>query len=144
IRRPLRPALCDHLTYALTLRLLSLGMKREDEDSSKNKLSHPRLRRVVDRMEAELGTDLDLKTLAAESGYSRNHFLRMFRAATGYSPHQYLLHLRVKQAQALLKDPSLRLIDIARACGFSSHAQLSRLFRQVIGITPSEYRRTIK
>jgi transcriptional regulator GlxA family with amidase domain len=43
-----------------------------------------------------------LKTLAGESGYSRNHFLRMFRAATGYSPHQYLLHLRVKRAQEMM------------------------------------------
>src|SRR5262245_62594144 len=118
-------------------------MKREDEDSSKNKLSHPRLRRVVDRMEAELGTDLDLKTLAAASGYSRNHFLRMFRAATGYSPHQYLLHLRVKRAQAMIRNRAMNLIDIALDCGFSSHAQLSRVFRQITGTTPSEYRRNM-
>jgi AraC family transcriptional regulator len=94
-------------------------------------------------MEDELDTDLDLKTLASASGYSRNHFLRMFRAATGYSPHQYLLHLRVKRAQALMKNRSMNLIDIALDCGFSSHAQLTRVFRQITGTTPSEYRRGI-
>jgi AraC family transcriptional regulator len=92
----------DHLTYALTLRLLSPGTNIEDGHTSENKLSHPRLRRVVERMEADLDTDLDLQTLAKESGYSRNHFLRMFRAATGYSPHQYLLHLRMKKAQSMI------------------------------------------
>jgi len=40
-----------------------------------------------------------------------------------------------------MQDKSLRLIDVALACGFSSDAHLSRVFRQVIGATPSEYRR---
>jgi AraC family transcriptional regulator len=133
----------EHLTYALGLRLLSVGMKRGDGHIYKNALPHPRLRRVVERMEAELDTGLDLKTLALESGYSRNHFLRMFRAATGCTPHRYLLHLRVKRAQDLMKNKSMRLIDVALACGFSSHAHLSQVFRQMVGATPSEYRRAI-
>jgi AraC family transcriptional regulator len=137
------PLYVDHLVYALTLRLLSVRTPREDERASQNRLPLPRLRRVVERMEADLSTDLDLKTLAAESGYSRNHFLRMFLAATGFTPHQYLLRLRVKRAQALMKNQSTRLIDVALACGFSSHAHLSRMFRQVIGATPSEFRRGI-
>jgi AraC family transcriptional regulator len=133
----------DHLVYALTLHLLSGRTPRKNGRVSQNRLSLPRLRRVLERMEADLSTDLDLKTLAAESGYSRNHFLRMFRAATGFSPHQYLLRLRVKRAQTLMKDRSMRLIDVALTCGFSSHAQLSQIFRQVLGATPSEYRRNI-
>jgi AraC family transcriptional regulator len=120
-----------------------IGFNREAGHESLNKPPHSRLQRVMKRMENELDTDLDLKTLAEASGYSRNHFLRMFRAATGYSPHQYLLHLRVKRAQAMMKNRSMNLIDIALDCGFSSHAQLSRVFRQLTGTTPSEYRRNI-
>jgi AraC family transcriptional regulator len=133
----------DHLTCALTVRLLSLGNKIDDAKKVTNKLPDHILRRVVDRMEADLSNTLDLKTLAVESGYSRNHFLRMFRAATGYTPHRYLLRLRVKRAQALMKNKSMRLIDVALACGFSSHAHLSHAFRQLVGATPSEYRRNI-
>jgi AraC family transcriptional regulator len=51
-----------------------------------NALSGPRLQRVLDRMEADLSSELDLKTLAIESGYSRNPFLRMFREATHHTP----------------------------------------------------------
>jgi AraC family transcriptional regulator len=69
----------EHLTYALTVRLLSLGMKRESCHSSTNVLPAPRLHRVIERMKAGLPSDCDLKMLAMESGYSRNHFLRMFR-----------------------------------------------------------------
>jgi AraC family transcriptional regulator len=131
----------DHLTYALALRILTLGTKEESGQASSNMLSRPRLKRVIDLMETDLATDIGLSRLAVESGYSRNHFLRMFRAATGDTPHQYLLHLRVKKAQIMMKNKKTHLIDIALATGFSSHAQLSRVFRQVLGVTPSEYRR---
>jgi AraC family transcriptional regulator len=124
-------------------RLLSTEKSIDDRRIYKNALPYRRLRRVVERMEAELDTGLDLKTLALESGYSRNHFLRMFRAATGYTPHQYLLRLRVKRAQALMKNRSMRLIDVALASGFASHAHLSHVFRQVVGVTPNEYRRDL-
>jgi AraC family transcriptional regulator len=97
----------------------------------------------MDRMQADLGEDIDLHSLAKESGYSRSHFLRMFREATGITPYQYLLQLRLQQAQRMLRNKSSRLVDIAIACGFSSHSHMSRIFRQTIGVTPSEYRRDV-
>ena len=106
------------------------------------KLRNRLLQRVLDRMKADLATDLDLGTLAAESGYSRSHFLRTFRAAMGCSPHQCLTRLRVEQAKTILRENSISLIDIALDCGFSSHAHFSNTFRQIVGVTPSEYRRT--
>jgi AraC family transcriptional regulator len=92
-------------------------------------------------MRADLCTNLDLKTPAAESGYSRNHFLRMFRTATESTPHQYFLRLRIEKAPSLMKNQSLRIIDIAESCGFTSQSQFSRVFRRVIGVTPWQYRR---
>jgi AraC family transcriptional regulator len=108
-----------------------------------NALPRRRLQRVVERMQADLSEDIDLHSLAKESGYSRSHFLRMFREATGITPYQYLLRLRLQQVQRMLRDKSSRLVDIAVACGFSSHTHMSRIFRQTVGVTPSEYRRDI-
>jgi AraC-like DNA-binding protein len=105
------------------------------------KLQRRLLQRVLDRMKVDLATDLDLNTLAAESGYSRSHFLRTFRAVIGCSPHQCLTRLRVEQAKTILRETSMSLIDIALDCGFSSHAHFSNTFRQALGVTPSEYRR---
>jgi AraC family transcriptional regulator len=65
----------------------------------------------------------------------------MFRAATECTPHQYFLRLRIEKAQALLKDQSLRIIDIAESRGFTSQSQFSRVFRRVIGVPPRQYRR---
>ncbi len=132
----------EHLVHAFTQRLLLKNNTRENSLPISG-VPSPRLRRVLDLMRANLSVDLDLHSLAKESGYSRSHFLRMFRSAMGISPHQYLLQLRVQQAQRMIKKNSSDLVAIALACGFSSHTHMSRMFRQAIGVTPSEYRRAI-
>ena len=91
----------------------------------------------------DLAADLNLERLAAETGHSRRHFLRMFQRATGSTPHRYLLLLRLKHAQELIRGGDLCLIDVAAACGFSSHAHMSRAFRMVLKLSPSEYRRSL-
>lgn len=98
------------------------------------------LRKVLDRMR-DLTADLNLEALAVETGYSRRHFLRMFQQATGATPHQYLLQSRLKRAQEFMRRGNTSLIDVAAACGFSSHAHMSKVFRKLLGVSPSEYRR---
>jgi AraC family transcriptional regulator len=134
----------DHLIHALVYRFLFIGREGDPQSTAKQVSPLPRhiLRRVIERMR-NLDTELSLQVLAKESGYSRVHFVRMFRAATGYPPHNYLLKLRVDRVRELLANPKLSLTDIALECGFSSHSHLSRVFRQVLGATPSEYRRSL-
>jgi AraC family transcriptional regulator len=101
------------------------------------------LRRVLERMHTELDHDLSLSTLAAESGYSRAHFMRMFKAAIGSTPHSHLLELRLRRAQELVASRSTSLIDIALECGFRSHAHFSAAFSRRFGLAPSLYRRSL-
>jgi AraC family transcriptional regulator len=91
----------------------------------------------------DLDVDLDLQSLANETGYSRTHFMRMFRAATGQTPHHYILQLRLTRARDLLRERRNSLIDIAALCGFSSQSHMATAFRQMLGITPTEYRRAL-
>jgi AraC family transcriptional regulator len=91
----------------------------------------------------DLNARLDLQKLAAEAGYSRSHFLRMFQESMGMPPHQYLLQLRMERARELMRDKHLSLTDIAAECGFSSQSHLSRVFRQHMGVTPSYFRRNL-
>jgi AraC family transcriptional regulator len=134
----------DSLSYALATRFHYVARARKLQESSKDsRLPRRILRRVIERMQSDFSVNLDLETLATESGYSRAHFLRMFRAATGKTPHQYLLDLRLDEVQRRMRDPDERLIDIATECGFCSHSHLSKVFRQRFGVTPSEYRRQL-
>jgi AraC family transcriptional regulator len=96
---------------------------------------------VREKIEANLDTDLSLESLAEESGYSRAHFLRMFRAATGLTPHQYVLELRLRRAQDCLRKRHARIIDIALSCGFSSQSHMTSVFRQRLEMTPAAFRR---
>ncbi|UPK40302.1 helix-turn-helix transcriptional regulator [Bradyrhizobium sp. 186] len=77
--------------------------------------------------------NLSLAELANESGYSRAHFLRMFRAATGKTPHQYLLHVRLERAREQFQTGLASILEIALATGFASHSHLTRQFRQRFG-----------
>ena len=100
------------------------------------------LRRVKEYMEAHLQDNLSLDQLARETRYSRGHFLRMFRAATGMAPHQYLTKRRIERAKRMLRDEeATSLIDIAARCGFSSQSHMTRVFREQTGVTPSAFKR---
>jgi AraC family transcriptional regulator len=124
----------ESLATALATRLLYLGRSVKQPESEKvSALPHRALRRVLDRMQSGIHPYPDLKTLAAEAGYSQSHFLRMFRAATGTTPHQYLLALKLEKVKELLATRKIPLIDIAAACGFSSHSHLSTTFRNRFG-----------
>ena len=134
----------ESLMAALATRLLYAARSQKPHISSRSSpLPARALRRVLERMQADVSANLDLATLAAETGYSRAHFLRTFRAATGQTPHRYLIELRLEKARALLASRAMPLIDIAAECGFSSHAHLTSAFRSRFGVSPSEYRREL-
>jgi AraC family transcriptional regulator len=139
---PCGPLYVESLIAALATRLVYAGRSEKlPANATASPLPRRLLRRVVELMRADLSANLDLATLASESGYSRAHFLRTFRAATGQTPHHYLMELRLEKAQALIAGGSMRLIDIAEVCGFSSHAHLTTAFQARFGLSPSEYRR---
>lgn len=132
----------DSLAHALASRLIFLERaEREPEPPKVSALPRRILQRVIDRMRVDFKVNLNLAALAAESGYSRAHFLRMFRTATGQTPHRYLLDLRLEHARGLMRKRSSRLIEIAADCGFSSHTYFTKAFRRRFGVTPSMYRR---
>lgn len=99
-----------------------------------------RLRRLLEFVEVHLDGDLRLDVLAAEVGLSAFHFAHAFRAATGLTPHQYVLQQRVSRAKALLKVAHLGMAEIAAAAGFSSGTNFVRAFRERVGVTPGTWR----
>jgi AraC family transcriptional regulator len=130
----------DSLSTALATRLIYASRSAQRPQISRvSSLPRRTFLRVVERMRVDAGTNFTLGTLAAESGYSRAHFLRMFRATTGQTPHRYLL-----KAHDMIADGSAPLSDVADACGFSSQAHLSTSFRAKFGSAPGQYRRNFR
>jgi AraC family transcriptional regulator len=133
----------DSLAHALAIRYLLLGERPRHQrtDSAVSALPPYALKRVLDRIEHSFQSEISLASLAEEAGYSRGHFLKMFRTSMGMTPHRYLLKRRTDHARALLKRPEISIIDVAADCGFSSQAHLTQVFRKHVGVTPGDYRR---
>jgi AraC family transcriptional regulator len=138
------PLYAEHLAHALALRLLTITHNGKSlYHPPIANLSSSSLRRTIERIEANPAAQFDLSGLAAENGYSKAHFLRIFRAATGLAPHQYIVRRRLERAKQLMRKRSLTLLDIALESGFASDAHLSKSFRQHFGVNPSEFRRAL-
>ena len=134
----------ESLANMVAVRFLEVEQWPRIANSVRTSALPPRVfRRVRERMEADLHLDLGLAAIAAEAGYSRTHFLRMFHASAGMTPHRYLMGLRVDHAKKLLKRRGNRLIDIASSCGFSSQSHMTTVFRRHAGMTPAKFRRSL-
>jgi len=142
--RPSGRLYVDSLAHALATRYVLLDCAFMGRSEPRVAGLVPRiLSRVREKIEANLDADLSLDNLAEESGYSRAHFLRMFRAATGLTPHQYVLDLRLRRAQDRLRQAGSSIVDVAVSCGFSSQSHMTSVFRQRLEMTPGEFRRNV-
>jgi AraC family transcriptional regulator len=88
-----------------------------------------------------LASDISLYELARHCLVSPFHFNRLFKKATGYTPHQYLSNIRLKHGEMLLKNGTAPVSDISLQCGFSSVEYFATAFRQRYGVSPTWFRR---
>jgi AraC-like DNA-binding protein len=101
-----------------------------------------KLRRTTTYIQQHLDHDLSLVELAAVAQTSPAHFARLFKRATGQTPHQYVLSCRVSRAKELLTDTVLPLSDIGYLVGCTDQSHFTALFRKQVGLTPKAYRDT--
>jgi AraC family transcriptional regulator len=106
-------------------------------------LGSARLRRIKELVHAKMEDDLSLDEMAQSVGLSTAHFARMFRKSTGETPHQFVLRQKVERAKAMLRAPDARVLDVAVACGFKTQQHFAQVFRDVWGVSPTEYRQDI-
>ncbi len=74
---------------------------------------------------------------------SRFHFCRIFKKSTGVTFTEYMSRIHVAKAKNLLLDPSLRISEIAFAAGFGSIPQFNNVFKSLVGMSPTEYRKQL-
>lgn len=96
------------------------------------------VRRVKDYLRTRLDAKVSLGDLAAETGLSRYHLLRVFKAATGLSPYAYHLQLRAERARRLLLS-GMPIAQAGMEAGFADQSHFTHTFRQLFGMTPGQY-----
>jgi len=108
-----------------------------------NEIYRARIDKVIDYITNHLHLPVSLEELASVAHFSPFHFHRIFVAVTGETVHQFTSRLRNEKAARLLRFSQEPVDSIAVACGFSSGATLSRVFKQYFGVAPAAYRKGV-
>jgi AraC family transcriptional regulator len=120
------------------------GRARADPPSAKSGrrgLSPAQRAKVYGHIQAKLAEDVTLDELAGLLGYSRQHFVRLFKQTFSVSPHQFVMGMRIERAKLLVRTTRRPLAEVAAACGFFDQAHFSAQFSRRVGRSPREYRR---
>lgn len=136
-----RLVLSSLLNTAVVQLLVESSTVGEGGSTTPLMMSPARLQRVIDYIDANLASDIELGDLASVAGSSRFHFSRAFRAATGVPPYRFVIHRRIEKAKALLGAGEMSVLEVATTCGFHSRSQFAAMFRRVLGMTPLGFRR---
>ena len=92
-------------------------------------------------MDREYAQPLDVEALARDAYMSAGHFSRQFKLAYGEAPYGYLMTRRIERAMALLRRGDLSVTEVCFEVGCSSLGTFSSRFTELVGMTPSAYRR---
>lgn len=103
-----------------------------------------RVMRVIQYIEKNYEKELTLNELADVADMQTRNFSKVFRAATGHSPIDYLIRHRIANAMSLLRQEPVKIIDAAMMCGFSDSNYFARKFKSITHMTPTEYRQRMR
>ena len=95
---------------------------------------------MIDYIHDHIGESLELGSISRAAGLSEFHFARLFKAATGDTPFQFVTRTRMERAKQQLRDPKRSIIEAGLESGFQNPNHFARMFRKLEGTTPSKFR----
>lgn len=123
--------------YALcSLFYLRIDYTEEDTFSGSSQL----LRDIFVYIENNIGNSCSLHDLAKEIRYNESYLSRMFLKNVGITYTEYVRNIKMDHACYLLRNTNDSIFSIASKCGYTTHSSFNRCFKQLIGMTPQEYR----
>ena len=128
---------------ALLLRHLLIVFQREltREHILKNEYLDREMYSAVTYFNENYNQDISIENYAQTRGMSVSWFIRNFKKYTGMTPMQFIVSLRVNNAQILLEQTNYSIYEIAKIVGYDDQLYFSRLFRKQKGVSPSQYRK---
>ncbi len=99
------------------------------------------IRKALDYIQGNFCRDISLEEVAAYAGVSKSYLSRVFPEYTGEHFSAYLQRIRIERAKELLRLTNDHIYEIASKVGFWSSRYFSKVFHEIVGVTPAEYRR---
>lgn len=134
------PAQYDALVELLTIFAQHLSLVANQVAVQRDNAEPPMITRARDFIKTNQAEDLSLGQVAKAVNTSTFYFCKMFKKATGLNFTEYLSRVRVEKAKNLLLNPNLRISEIAFEVGFQSLTHFNRVFKKIVGQSPSEFR----
>lgn len=139
------PFVDDAHLNALSSVLIGLLMRNlqaaQGSDGNQSGLSNYACRQIENFLKEKYCDPISVPQMAAMLGISAGHFATCFRESFGQTPHQYLLKLRLDEAERRLRETNLPISEIASDLSFSSQSHLTTALRKYRRLTPGEFRR---
>lgn len=114
--------------------------KTTDDAYRKNE----KIRQLIDYINQHYDQTLSIETLAKRMGYSKTHFMTVFKKQTGTSCTEFIIQVRLSKACEELINTSASILEIATNVGFNNLSNFNRQFKRYYQLTPSQYRRKEK
>ena len=142
------PPFGDTRIYSRFLDILSSAAQAISEDISRsfetdvlNRYDYiEKFRSICEYINDHFAENLTLDMMADMAGFSKYHFSRLFKQYTNSTFYRYLNERRIDHAKSLLAVPDVSVLDAALQSGFSSHTAFLRMFKQLTGCTPTQFR----
>ena len=122
------------------VRRFTLSAKQSYRYGSEQTKARYQARKAIQYLDDTFNQPFNLDKLAAASELSKFHLSRVFKRATGLTPHTYAQMLRVEKAKRLLTSTKIPIAEIADHLGFSHQSHLTNVFKKLTGTTPNAYR----
>ncbi len=121
--------------------LIYMAEHHLEEASISTKKIDISIRQALSYINSEFQKKLSADLISQKAGFSKYHFLREFKNATGQTFSDYLTKIRIENAKKLLLTTTLPIKEICYRTGFESEAYFSKVFKSFLSITPTEYRK---
>lgn len=133
-----------YLTELLTYMYENNFLERDVEEATKDNGQVETMQRAINYIREHMDKRLTVGDIAAVVGMSEQYFCRYFKRFMGKTITEYINEIRVDRAAELLNTTDEKIIEIGLECGYDNISYFIKRFKNVKGVTPKEYRRSIK
>ncbi|CAM3610384.1 helix-turn-helix transcriptional regulator [Marinicrinis lubricantis] len=125
------------------LLLFSARKQKRDRPEHQEDPMNSRMSQIIAYCNEHYRNDLRLELMAEQFHISSFYLSRLFKRTTGFTFKEYINTLRIREAEKLLRDTNVKMIDISEQVGFANVSHFNRKFKQVTRMSPREFRKFI-
>lgn len=130
----------EELTEGMLMQLLASLSRNVYEEKNNILTTHKNIQKVIEDMHRNCNREMTVNEYAKCYNMSACWFINNFKLLTGMTPRQYMIHIKINKAKALLKDSQLNVNEVAEIVGFQNAFYFSRAFKKTTGMSPKEWK----